>query len=76
MKKMLVHKSQVWLFTTLTLVVCYSSAYSQLNNTWLIGNQPLTTVLKARMVFDSTNYVLTQENRKMTFEGTEATISD
>ncbi|HCI59061.1 MAG TPA: hypothetical protein DFH96_09770 [Bacteroidetes bacterium] len=76
MKKVLAHKSQVWLFTALTLVACYSSTYSQLNNTWLIGNQPLTTVLKARMVFDSTNYVLTQENRKMTFEGTEATISD
>jgi hypothetical protein len=46
----------------------------QINNTWLIGYGNWAT--RARMVFDSTNYVLTQENRKMGFEGTEATISD
>ena len=46
----------------------------QMNSTWLIGYGNWAT--RARMVFDSTNYVLTQENRKMGFEGTEATISD
>ena len=48
----------------------------QINNTWLIGNQPLSTVLKARMVFTDTSYSLNTELRKMTFEDTEATISD
>ena len=46
----------------------------QMNSTWLIGYGNWAT--RARMVFDSTNYVLTQDNRKMGFEGTEATISD
>jgi len=47
-----------------------------MNNTWLIGNQPLANVLKARMVFTDTSYSFNTELRKMTFEGTEATISD
>ncbi len=46
----------------------------QMNNTWLIGYGNWT--VRARMVFDSSNYVLTQENRPMSFEGAEATISD
>ena len=46
----------------------------QMNNTWLIGYG--NWAVRARMVFDSTNYTLTQESRQMGFEGTEATISD
>ena len=46
----------------------------QMNNRWLIGYD--NWAVRAKIVFDSTNYVLTQENRLMSFEGTEATISD
>jgi hypothetical protein len=46
----------------------------QMNNPWMIGYGNWAT--RTRIVFDSTNYLITQENRKMGFEGTEATISD
>lgn len=46
----------------------------QMNNTWLIGYG--NWAIRARIVFDVNNYMLTQENRNMGFEGTEATISD
>ena len=46
----------------------------QMNNTWLIGNDPVLT--KARIVFDSTSYnLIVPDNRQITFRGTEATIS-
>ena len=46
----------------------------QMNNPFLIGYG--NWAVRARMVFDSANYILTQESRQMGFVGTEATISD
>jgi hypothetical protein len=62
-----------FLFTTLILIYCKS--YSQINNPWLIGNDPV--FVKARIIFDTTSYnLIVPDNRIMTFRGTEATISD
>ncbi len=49
-------------------------AQGQMNNPWLIGYG--NWGVRARIVFDVNNYTLTQENRNMGFEGTEATVSD
>jgi hypothetical protein len=47
----------------------------QMNNNWLIGNDPVFT--KARIIFDYNSYnLIVPDNRQMTFRGTEATISD
>ena len=43
------------------------------NNTWLIGYG--NWAVRARMVFDSTNYTLTQESRQMGFEGTKQQLA-
>ncbi len=46
-----------------------------MNNTWLLGNDP-GWINFGRIVFDSSSYQLTTETRKMSFKGTQATISD
>ncbi|MEO5572320.1 MAG: T9SS type A sorting domain-containing protein [Bacteroidia bacterium] len=46
------------------------------NHQWLLGNQWLSSVPKARMFFDTSSYTLQTEYRKMPFEGTEASICD
>ena len=46
------------------------------NHVWLLGSYNFLQSLKGRMIFDSTSYVHTTENRKMPFKGTEATICD
>ncbi len=45
------------------------------NNTWLLGNDPGWPNM-GRIVFDINSYQLFNEQRKMSFEGTQATISD
>ncbi len=45
------------------------------NNTWLLGNDPGWPNL-GRIIFDTNSYQLLTETRKMSFKGTEATISD
>ena len=45
------------------------------NNNWLLGNDPGWLNL-GRMVFYTNSYQLLTEQRKMSFEGTQATISD
>lgn len=61
----------------LFILLCFNNAYSQgFNHQWLIGNQPLLAVPKARMFFDTSSYLLQTEMRKMTFKGTEAVICD
>ena len=47
-----------------------------LNSTWLLGYNPYPNFLNGRMLIDSNSYTLTDEYRKMKFQGTEATISD
>ncbi len=60
-----------------TLLLIFSESYSQgYNSIWLIGNQWLSSVPKARMIFTDTSYTLNTELRLMAFEGAEATISD
>lgn len=52
-------------------------SFSQGNNhVWLLGNQHLISVPKARAFIDSTSFIFNNEFRKMTFEDTEATICD
>ena len=46
------------------------------NHVWLTGNNPFAGFPNGRIVFDSTSYVHTSEMRKMSFQGTEATICD
>ncbi|HMY14604.1 MAG TPA: T9SS type A sorting domain-containing protein, partial [Bacteroidia bacterium] len=46
----------------------------QINNTWLIGYG--NWAVRARIIFETNNYILTQESRQMGFQGAEATISD
>ncbi|MCC7513364.1 MAG: T9SS type A sorting domain-containing protein [Bacteroidia bacterium] len=46
----------------------------QMNNTWLIGYG--NWAVRARIIFETNNYTLTQESRQMGFQGAEATISD
>ena len=46
------------------------------NHIWLTGNNPFAGFPNGRIVFDSTSYVHTPEMRKMSFQGTEATICD
>lgn len=46
----------------------------QMNNTWLIGYG--NWAVRARIIFETNNYILTQESRQMGFQGAEATISD
>jgi hypothetical protein len=46
------------------------------NNTWLLGYNFFAGFPNGRMVFDSTSYTLNPEMRKMSFWGTQATISD
>ncbi len=65
------------LFLLILFVFNFSAINAQLrNSTWLLGNQELSNIFKARMVFSLDSFNLQQELRKMRFEGTEATMSD
>ncbi|MBK7965010.1 MAG: hypothetical protein IPK10_06790 [Bacteroidetes bacterium] len=46
------------------------------NHHWLTGNNPFAGFPNGRFVFDSNSYLHTLEMRKMSFQGTEATICD
>jgi hypothetical protein len=65
-------------FIVLLLCLIGENAMSQgfYNHVWLLGSYNFLQNLKGRMIFDSTSYVHTTENRKMPFKGTEATICD
>ncbi|MBK8847074.1 MAG: hypothetical protein IPO27_11195 [Bacteroidetes bacterium] len=47
-----------------------------LNHQWLMGNQWNQLVDKGRMTFDTNSYTLNTELRKMSFDGTNASICD
>jgi hypothetical protein len=75
MKKDIIIKAAKRFFLLAALITFYCDSYSQINNTWLIGND--AGFLKAKIVFDSTSYnLIMPDNHIMTFKGTEATISD
>ena len=65
-------------FIVLLLCLIGENAMSQgfYNHVWLLGSYNFIQNLKGRMIFDSTSYVHSTENRKMPFKGTEATICD
>ncbi|MBL0340260.1 MAG: hypothetical protein IPP71_04650 [Bacteroidetes bacterium] len=46
------------------------------NHQWLLGSYNFFQDPKGRMLFDTSNYILLNENRKMPFKGTQANISD
>ncbi len=46
------------------------------NHIWLTGNNPFAGFPNGRIEFDSSSYIHTPEMRKMSFQGTEATICD
>ena len=61
-----------WLLVLMLPIEVFSQGY---NHEWLIGYYPVTYP-KTRMYFDSSNYVLQTEYRKMMFQGTEGNICD
>lgn len=60
-------------FFILKAPTSFSQGY---NHQWLLGNQWLFSVPKARMFIDSNSYTINTEFRKMVFEDTEANICD
>jgi hypothetical protein len=58
-------------------IMIISHAYGQgYNHQWLLGSYNFFQDPKGRMLFNSNNYSLMNENRKMVFKGTQANISD
>ena len=63
-------------FTLLLLSSSLLSFGQGYNHQWLLGSYNFIQDPKGRMLFDSSNYILLNENRKMTFYGTQANICD
>jgi hypothetical protein len=60
----------------ISLLPAQSFAQGFYNHQWLIGNQGLQSVLKGRMLFDTSSYQYQTEFRKMPFRGTQGNICD
>lgn len=60
----------------LLFLISYSIRGQGFNSQWLLGSYNFFQDPKGRVLFDSGNYSLLNENRKMVFKGTEANISD
>ncbi|MBK9425146.1 MAG: hypothetical protein IPN54_13605 [Bacteroidetes bacterium] len=66
-------KTLIILFLLLSGANGYGQGY---NHQWLLGSYNFFQDPKGRILFDSGNYSLINENRKMVFKGTQANISD
>jgi type IX secretion system substrate protein len=64
------------LFLILLFLLITNVGFTQgFNTVWLLGNDPGWPNL-GRMIFTDTSYTLLNEQRKMSFKGTQATMSD
>ncbi|MGI8892984.1 MAG: hypothetical protein ACR2GN_05940 [Bacteroidia bacterium] len=65
------------LFFVIGLILVQTYLFGQgYNHQWLLGSYNFFQDPKGRILIDQNNYILTNENRKMPFKGTQGNISD